>query len=399
MSFRPKVVLVGGPDVDARLDLMCCLRDDFEVTALGSNRTLTDSFETKGFDYRAYHLNRQVNPISDVFTVGQLVSILRNLNPHIVHAFDTKPGVWGCLAARLAGVPIIVGTSTGLGCLYDGVNYKSRILWSVYQQLQTFACSMSDLTIFQNNVDRRELVALGVVPQRKTKVILGSGVSTDCFASHQISEEKRSQLRRELGIQIEDIVVTMISRVMRSKGVLEFMTTAQNVRSKFTRTHFLLVGGVEEKSLYSLEKSELEQLRKAVCWPGARQDIAAILAISDIFVLPTVYREGIPRVLLEAAAMELPIVTTDSPGCNELVEHGVNGFLVPGNESVALTKAVLCLIERPELRQQFGQKSREQVVEHFSLKVIAKQTREVYEQLLAQKALYPKSAYNYQTLP
>ena len=399
MSIRPKVVIVGGPDVDARLDLMNQLRDDFDCGALGSDPALIDRFSNAGFDYNHYYLNRQANPLSDLLTVRQLMFLFRQLQPHIVHAFDTKPGVWGCLAARLANVPVIVGTSTGLGSLYAGVEIKTRLLWLVYQQLQTWACRVSDLTIFQNHTDLHALVALGVVPQQKAKVILGSGVATDVFASDQVSQEKRNRLRRELEIQPEDFVVTMISRVMRSKGVLEFVSAAQNVSSRRSSIRFLLVGPEEEESLDSLTEIELAQLQQRVCWPGARQDIPAILAISDIFVLPTFYREGIPRVLLEAAAMELPIVTTDTPGCNELVENEVNGFLIPGHNSDALAQSVLHLIERPDLRQRFGRISRERVEERFSLTVIAEQTRRVYQQLLVQKELVPESVYQYQALP
>ena len=142
-------------------------------------------------------------------------------------------------------------------------------------------------------------------------------------------------------------------------------------------------------SVDQLNSAELHQLKQTVTWTGPRRDIPVVLAISDIFVLPSAYREGIPRVLLEAASMGLPIVTTDSPGCNEVAEHSVNGFLVPVRNPAALSRAILILIEQLELRLRFGHVSRRRAVEHFDLSIIAAQTRAVYQQLLASKGLLP----------
>jgi glycosyltransferase involved in cell wall biosynthesis len=393
MYFLPKVLLVGSDDVDARLDIMHRLKDDFDIGAVGSSPTLREQFLAKDFNYSFYHLSRRVNPFADLLSVGQLVSIFRRLRPQIVHAFDTKPGVWGCLAARLAGVPVIIGTVTGLGgALYGRDDLKTRLTRSVYQQLQTLACHLSDVTVFQNHDDARQCIADGIVSSSKSKVILGSGVSTDSFAHAQVSDRERAQLRHELGIQPGEIVVTMISRVIRSKGVLEFMDAAQAVRLAHPHVCFLLIGAEDNDSLDRLNAAELAQLKQTVTWPGPRRDIPAVLAMSDVFVLPTAYREGIPRALLEAAAMGLPLITTDSPGCNEVVENEVNGFLVPVRDAGMLSQAILQLIERPELRQRFGEVSRQRTVERFDLSVIATQTCLMYRQLLARKALLPATA-------
>lgn len=387
MYSSPKVLLVGGPDVDARLELMHCLKDTFNMSALGSQPTLHARFLAEGFDYTAYHLSRQINPLADLLTIGQLVLIFWRLKPQIVHAFDTKPGVWGCLAARWAGVPIVIGTLTGLGSLYvnDGLAIRSARM--VYQTLQKLACRISDLSIFQNHDDAHQFTAIGVVSAPKAMVIPGSGVATDLFSPARVSEAERVQLRHELGIQPGEIVVTMISRVIRSKGVFEFLAAARHVRLGHPRVRFLLIGPEDGDSIDRLRAAELAQLKQVVTWPGPRRDIPTVLATSDIFVLPSAYREGIPRVLLEAASMGLPIVTTDSPGCNEVVEDDVNGFLVPARDAPALNQAILRLIEQPELRQRFGRVSRQRAVERFDLSVIAEQTRSVYRQLLARKAL------------
>ena len=391
MPSLPKVMTVGGFDVDDRLELMHCLEDAFDFSALGAEPALRDRFLAEGFAYSTYSLSQGANPLSDLHTLGELVSVFRRSRPEIVHTFDTKPGVWARLAARLAGVPIIIGTLPGLGSLYSSNSLKTRSIRLVYERLQALACGVSDLTIFQNSHDARQFIAARVVSKQKTRIIRGSGVSTERFDPARVSETERTQLRRELGLQPDKSVVTMVSRVIRSKGVLEFMAAAQAVGARYPHVQFLLVGPHDDRSIDRLTAPELAQLKGAVIWPGPRRDIPTVLAVSDVLVLPSAYREGIPRVLLEGASMGLPIVTTDSPGCNEVVEDGVNGFLVPVHDSPALVEAILRLIEQPELRRRFGRISRQRAVAQFDLSVVAEQTRSVYRQLLATKGLLPKS--------
>lgn len=387
MTSLPRVVLVGGHDVDARLELMRHLRECFNIMALGSEPALSDRFKAEGFTYRRYPLSRGVNPLQDVFTVGRLATIFRKLRPHIVHTFDTKPGVWGPLAARLAGVPIIISTFTGLGSLYASDDFKTRCIRSIYQTLQKSTCSLSNLAIFQNHDDARQLISAGIVVEPKTKVVLGSGVPTEVFMPSRIDEAQRTQLRSQLGLAPDATVVTMISRIIRSKGVLDFMHAAQEITSHHPNTCFLLVGPDDEDSLDRLSNEELTRLKQTVSCPGSMEDIPSVLAISDMFVLPSAYREGIPRVLLEAASMGLPIVTTDSPGCNEVVEHAVNGFLIPAGAPGELARAIEHLLERPDLRKSFGEISRKRAIERFDISVVAEQTLLIYQQLLSDKAL------------
>jgi glycosyltransferase involved in cell wall biosynthesis len=385
MNSLPKVLLVGGPDVDARLPLMHRLRADFDLAAVGSRRTLQPSFMAQNFGYSVYRLSRETNPVLDLVAISQLAGIFRKLRPQIVHTFDTKPGVWGCLAARLTGVPIVVGTVTGLGSLYSTDGFMTRLLRSLYQKLQTLACRLSDRTIFQNYDDARQFIGDRVVSPDKAMVISGSGVPTEVFAPDRVPLAERARLRAELGFQPQEIVVTMVSRVIRSKGVPEFLMAAKHLRTQSASVRFLLVGPDDAESVDRLSRAELNELKQVVTWPGARRDITTVFASSDIFVLPSAYREGIPRVLLEAASMGLPIVTTNSPGCNDVVEHDVNGFLVPLHDSSALTSAISNLIDQPQLRLRFGEVSRQRAVERFDLSVVAAQTRSIYKELLARK--------------
>ena len=385
MKSLPRVLLTGGPDIDARFELMHHLSDSFDISALGSSPELRPSFLAEGFDYTTYRLNRKFNPLFDLLTLGQLVLILRKLDPQIVHTFDSKPGVWARLAARLAGIPIIIGTLPGLGSLYTNDRLKTRIIRSAYEKLQVIASRVSDVTVFQNSEDARHFVGSGIIPRHKTAIILGSGVSTAEYSPSSVSESERDKAISELGVRPDAIVVCMIGRLLRSKGVLDFAAAARWVRNRYSNTQFILVGPDDRESVDRLKPKELSQLRQQLGWRGPRQDIPAVLALSDIFVFPTAYREGIPRVLLEAASMGLPIVTTNSPGCREVVQDGVNGLLVRAHDADALGQAIIHLIEQPELRRRFGRQSRQQAVERFDISVVAEETRSLYQELWARK--------------
>ncbi len=383
---KPEVCLVGGPDVDARLDLMRLLSRDFDVFAAGTDARLAASFSEAGFRFRHYPMCRRVNPVLDARSVWRLVRIFRAERPTIVHTFDTKPGVWGRIAARLAGVPVVVGTLPGLGSLYASPSWKRRLIRLVYEPLQSLASRWSDLTIVQNSDDARELERRGVVPRGRGTIIPGSGVRTDVFALSS-SNGAHSKLRTDLGLDGSGLVVTMVSRILRAKGVLDFAAAARMVREAEPGIAFLLVGPADADSLDALTADELKELDRSVTWIGPRRDVKELLALSDVFVFPSFYREGIPRVLLEAASMGLPLVAAAGPGSNEVVEDGVNGLLVPPRDAAAIADAVLRLARAPELRARFSREARECAVAHFDISVVAEQTRSLYEALLSDKQL------------
>jgi glycosyltransferase involved in cell wall biosynthesis len=387
VNGQPRVLIVGGPDVDARIELMRALGDEFCMTAAGSAPGLAERFAEAGLEYFYYFLDRGRNPCLDMYTIASLLRLFQRLRPHIVHTFDTKPCVWGPLAARLARVPGIVATLTGVGgALYLNDSVCTRAVRASYIALQRLACGVTNLTIFQNQEDAQHFISAKIVRDDTARLIPGSGVSTKRFAPGCVADDVRRRARSELGIQPSaELVITMVSRVIRSKGVLEFAAAAREIRRRDLRVRFLLVGPQDEGSIDRLSAAEMAGVKDAVTIVGPRQDIPVVLALSDIFALPSAYREGIPRVLLEAASMGLPIVTTDSPGCNAVVAHGVNGFLVPTRDAASLTRALLALIEDPVLRRRFGSASRRRAIERFDLSLIVKQTQSVYREVLARR--------------
>jgi glycosyltransferase involved in cell wall biosynthesis len=283
-STLPSIVIVGGSDVDARLTIMQFLRGKFNFVAAGSSHALSVHFATVGFPYYFFPMMRGINPPRDAYAFFHLILLFWRLRPDVVHTFDTKPSVWGRLAARVAGVPIVIGTLPGLGILYADSRITTRLMRRIYQPLQKLASHFSDMTIFQNHDDAQQFIDDGVVPQSKSAIVLGSGVRTDVFNPALMCLEDQERLRSELGIGNEDVVVMMISRVIRSKGVLEFMRAAEIVREHHPQVRFVLVGPLDEDSIDRLSPKELAQLTHTVTWLGARQDIPLLLSISSIFV-------------------------------------------------------------------------------------------------------------------
>jgi glycosyltransferase involved in cell wall biosynthesis len=379
---RRKLLLVGGPDVDARLPLMRQLSRRYDVAAAGSSQHAMSRVGQAGFECFDFPLVRRVNPLADVRSVNRLTAVMRKHRPDIVHTFDTKPGVYGCIAARRAGVPNVLTTITGLGSLYSRNDLRSTLLRRVYAGLQRIACRRADWTVFQNNRDRRQLIAEGVVSPERSLVVLGSGVDTDHYSAKQVKPAERNRLRRQVGLDEEEVVVTMIGRVTRSKGVLTFARAARLVRGSMPNVRFMLIGGEDKESLDRLQPGELETIRTSVHWIGPREDVVELLALSDVFVLPTAYREGIPRVLLEAAAMGLPLVASDMPGCDEVVAHDKNGLLLGHVSATDIAAAVVCLVRNEAARIRMGLESRRRAVRMFDLRVVSDQLDGLYQALL-----------------
>lgn len=380
---RPFVLLVGGSDVHLRADLMDALSDRFRLEAVGSSREAEARLEAAGHRYHGYALDRGVSPIHDLASMVQLAGIMRAQRPDVVHAFDTKPTIWGRLAARTAGVPVIIGTIPGLGAVHSSNGRGNWLVRPSLQALQTLSCRVSDFTILQNPDDRRDLVENRTVRADRSAVIPGSGVRTSAFDRRSVEPALRTAIRAELGASDATVIVTMASRIIRSKGVTEFAEAAERVRARLPDTCFVLVGPDDQESVDRLSNDELRRVGVAVRWLGARSDMAAILAASDVFVLPSYLREGIPRVLLEAASMELPLVATRSPGCSEVVLADETGILVPPRSAGILAEAIGRLVEQPSLRLKFGQRARRLAIERFDLRVIADQLASLYANLLA----------------
>lgn len=382
---RPRLLLISGPDMDTRIPFMKRLEPDFDIAAAAPDPTLRQDFEDAAIEFLDYPLDRGASPLADLRTLLALCTLIRRWNPDLVHALSSKPAVWGRLAARIVGVPHIVGTLPGQGSLFLSDRPVVKVLRWIYTSLQRIACRVSDVTVVYNRHDERTFVERGILRQEKVRVIPGSGVPTEKYSRARVSNQEVATLREEFGISEESTVVTLIGRVVRTKGVMEYRAAASQLLERHGDLEFLLVGPRDDASVDRLTETEWEELVATITWTGAREDIVTILAATDVFVLPS-YAEGIPRALIEAASMGLPLVATRAPGCEDVVDHGSNGLLIDPGDAEQLEAAIERLLSDPDLRREYGEASRRKAEGEFDLDVIIRQTVETYWSLLRPEA-------------
>lgn len=381
MSSRDADVwLVGGEDVRLRIPYALALQArGFHVTIVGSEPS--DRFVANDIPYHRYSLLRGLNPFADLRTFLQLTRLFRKHRPTVVHAFDTKPAMLASFAGRMTGVPVRVRTLTGMAYVFASRSPLALILRPIYHVMQAAASRAASMTVFQNRDDEEYFLRHRLAQAEASGLVAGSGIDVELLEGQRPSETALAALRRDLGIG-DGPVVTMVSRLVRTKGVREFCAAARAVRTQRPDCTFLLVGPLSSEGRQAVRRTEVEA-NPDVRWLGSRSDVPALLAASDVFVLPSFYREGIPRALLEAGAMGLPLITTDMPGCRDVVRDGWNGILVPPKNVKALTRALLTMLnaERDELARM-GENSRTHVDQHFTLELVADAYADIYRQLL-----------------
>ena len=282
---------------------------------------------------------------------------LRKISPDLVLAYTIKPVIWGMIAAWLARVPKRVALITGLGYAYVGKAQGKRavIRWLV-SKLYRIALTRASLVFFQNPDDRDDFRRWGILSREINAVVVsGSGVDTMAFSSAPI--RKGPPLK-----------FLLIARLLRDKGVREYVEAARIIRKNFPEAECHLIGPIDSNPSAICE-AEIRAWENAglVIWHGAQSDVRPYIAAAHVYVFPSYYREGTPRSVLEAMSMGRPIITTDAPGCRETVEDGVNGFLVPVKEAVYLAQAMERFLEAPNLVNQLGAQSRRIAVEKYDV--------------------------------
>lgn len=300
-----------------------------------------------------------LNPLQDLGTLLALWRHLRQRRPDVVFTYAAKTNVWGMLAAWLAGVPRRVAMVAGLGVAFTeepdgGQSWKRRALRCVLTALYRVALRSAHSVVIQNPDDATVLTRGLRVAADKLVRINGTGVPLDEWPPHSP--------------HTDPMTFTLVARLLREKGVLEFLHAARRVKARHPATRFWVLGPLDDNP-GGLREADLRPWLDdgTVEWPGA-VDVKPWLAQTSVFVLPSYYREGVPRSTQEAMAMGRPVITTDAPGCRETVVEGVNGFLVPPRDVDALERAMLRFIEEPALVARMGQESRRLAEERFDVR-------------------------------
>src|SRR3984893_16278610 len=326
LKSRPKVLFVDN-DVNTfysyRVELARAARDTgFEVHIACPPGRSAQILESEGFQYYPVPMTRSgMKPWKELRTVLTLFRLYRKIEPDLVHHLRLKPVTYGGLAAYAARVPAVVGLLTGLGYVFTADTPKARIL----RKLVSFGCRTAfrhgnQRVIFQNGDDQSIFVDARILPAEKTVLIRGSGVDVQAFRPTPEPEGPP--------------LVVLASRMLRDKGVVEFVEAATHLTAETVRRRFGFVREPEPGNPTAISADQLRQWTNtgAVEWWGQQSDMQAVLAKSHIVCLPSL-REGVPKILIEAAACGRAIVTTDAPGCREIVRHGENGLLVPVRDS------------------------------------------------------------------
>jgi glycosyltransferase involved in cell wall biosynthesis len=307
----------------------------------------------------------------EVRTLLELVSLYRRLRPDLVHHVTVKPTLYGGLAARLVGVPVIVNAMTGLGYVFTSSSLRARLIRAVARWPLRLACRRRNVTmIFQNPEDRDTFVRLGLSRQDATVLIRGSGVNTAVyFPSNQPAAGSP--------------IVMLVSRMLWDKGVAEFVEAARILKEGGAAARFVLVGGTDPNPS-SVPEPVLKGWSDAgiVEWWGRQDDMPSVWRQAQIACLPS-YAEGLPKSLLEAAATGLPLVATDIPGCREVVREEVTGLLVPKADAKRLAAALGDLIADASRRRAFGANARRIAEAEFTVERVVARTLELYAALLS----------------
>jgi glycosyltransferase involved in cell wall biosynthesis len=339
------------------------------ATADGPDSPVT---EDSGLELRSVPLTRSGrNPFTELHSLASFIRLFREIRPDIVHLVTIKPVLYGGIAARLARVPAVVFAISGLGVVFstsrgrrfDVTRFVAGILYRIALGHR------NQRVIFQNPNDRRLLEELAGLAPEQTVMIPGSGVDLDEFA---YTEEPDSAP-----------VVVMAARLLREKGVNEFAAAARILKERGVTARFVLAGDPDPGNPSSVSAADVARWEEEgiVDVLGFRSDIGALFAASHVVVLPSYYGEGVPKVLLEAAACGRPVVTTDMPGCRDAIVPGDTGLLVPAKDPDALAEAMRALIEDGDRRRRMGLAARQLAEDRFGVEDVIEQHLATYEAL------------------
>lgn len=375
MSPAPKLMFVVNVDwffLSHRLPIALeARRLGFEVHIATGLTDRFDDLEKAGLIVHPLVLDRSSASIRNaVATVRQLMQAFRQVRPDVVHLVTIKPVLLGGLAARLAHVPAVVAAVSGLGFVFMAQGLRAALRRSVVGAMYRAALGHRNArVIFQNEEDRASLVRITGLDQSKTTLIRGSGVD---LISYRCTPEPS-------GIP----VILLAARLLADKGVREFVEAARLLRQRGCAVRMVLVGTGDPANPTSVAPEELAAwVKEGVVehW-GHRRDMPTVLASSNVVVLPS-YREGLPKVLAEAAACGRPVITTDVPGCRDAIQPDVTGLLVPPRDAAALTGAIALLAENQQMRCRMGAAGRQLAESAFDVRQVVAAHIGIYRELM-----------------
>jgi len=383
--MQPHILVIGGENHNLRIPFLLELKKiGFRVTAAGTGHLAP--FAEEKIDYYPYDFDRFVNPLADLKTVRALSKLIADAQPDVVQTFDTKPNVLVPLAAKMVGNVQVVRTINGLGWVYSSRSLSALALRPIFRALHKLTSPWTASTVFQNRDDQAFFEQNKMIGRGDNQLIPGSGVEIEKFEQAASDGPVVSELRQALGLGDSEVVIT-VTRLARSKGIPVLLEAAALVHERRRNVRFLLVGSLQSEGKLAVLQAEIDRHAPYVMAIGPRSDVPSLLSLADVFAFPTELREGIPRVLLEAAIAGLPIVTTTMPGCVDVVQDGFSGFLVPPGKPRLLADRIVDLLQDRQNAKAMAAHARTWVKEEFSLNITADRYAAIYWALAGRNSM------------
>ena len=348
------------------------ISEGFEVHVASSTKGRSKELELLGFIAHEISIDRKsAGLLSNAVTFLQIFSLFLKIRPDIVHLITIKPILLGGFAARLLSIPCLVVAVSGLGTVFTSVGLFAKLRLYLVRLAYSFIFKHPNCrVIFQNKSDLACILALTKISEEKTELIKGSGVDLEKYSYLPFPNQRPH--------------VVFASRLLKEKGVTEFVEAAKKLKLSPLKPLFVIAGEPDRGNSSTITQKELEawQSENLVDWRGYIDDIPSLFSKCQIVVLPSYYGEGVPKVLLEAAACGRAIVTTDHPGCRDAIKPNETGLLVPTKNADALADAISFLIENPSVSKRMGFAAREFAEKAFDIRTVVETHLSIYDDLL-----------------
>lgn len=345
----------------------------------GDGDALTEVRQNEGIKTHVVEMTRTITPLKDLKATYKLYQFFKKEKPFIVHTHTPKAGTVGMLAAKLAGVPHRLHTIAGLPLL-EATGTKRKILDAV--EKFTYSCATQ---VLPNSFGIKDIVIENKYTKPSKLHVIGNGssngIDTKHYDSAHVSEDQKQSLKKELNISDDDIVFIFIGRVVKDKGINELVKAFDKLSSRNSNCKLLLVGRKEDNLDPLLPETEMTiKNNKCILALGVKKDIRPYVAISHVLTFHS-YREGFPNVVLQCSCMGLPCIVSNINGCNEIIEHEVNGLITPTKNAEALEKAMQFMIDYPNKRDAMVTHSRSRIVERYQQEFVWNELLKFYKSL------------------
>ena len=377
LKKKPSILIVANCFwyiYNFRLDLIKLLKSyGYQIIVIAPSDSYKNLVKEHVDEVKDWNLSRgSINPFLEFISIWQLIILYKKINPELIHNFTIKPSLYGGIAGRILGQKIVISHITGIGPSFFGFSKVIRILSYLMQPIYRFSFYKNSKLIFHNKDDLEIFINKRICRKESACVIYGSGVDMQKFKNNKIKE-----------IFCNPIQVLFPARIIREKGFIELFETCVELWNEGYIFKLNIAGEIDSENKSSLTKKELINIsqNENIIFSGKVNNMKAIYSKADIVVLPS-WREGLSKSLIEAASMSLPIITTDVPGCREIIKNNINGILIPRRNKFLLKQALKKLIKNPKLGITYGSKARQIVKDKFELSIINNQIFNLYKELI-----------------